>query len=141
MTFLLVSFFVTAQIVYQCTLKMLRIGPRKAAQYLAAVFAGVSRRLCTLSLSLSTFTKSVVVSDAVNMFFVEHGVKVNEQYCQDILICPQMLAAISVCILYCSRTAHWRSKRALQMLQSSVQLSTSFILSCDSPLQPGDELH
>jgi len=92
MTFLLVSFFVTAQIVYQCTLKMLRIGPRKAAQYLAAVFAGVSRRLCTLS--LSTFTKSVVVSDAVNMFFVEHGVKVNEQYCQDILICPQMLAAI-----------------------------------------------
>jgi len=47
--------------------------------------------------SCSTFTKSVIASVAESkreLFFIKPGLKVNEQYCWDILLCQQMLDAI-----------------------------------------------
>jgi len=82
------------------------------------------------------FTKSVTVSvDASKMgvILIKHGVKVNGQYCWDILLFQQMIDAINaslLTILSFNKTLHWCILRSTQSNCCSARLLTFFLLTC-----------
>jgi len=105
-------------------------GPRKGAQHPAVCYP---QALCLPSLSLCwSLSKLELCLSSI-------GVKVNGQYCWDILLSQQMLDAMItsfITILSFSETVHSCILHSTQSSCCSAKLSTSFLLSYDPHNSP-----